>query len=61
MKKIPLMIFFVITTLNIFSQVRPPDPSQRPGPGLPINQGQILLISIGLIYAIGKIKKYHED
>lgn len=57
MKKKILISIFVIISLNMFSQVTPPDPALRPGPGLPINQGQLLLLGAAIFYAVNKIRK----
>jgi hypothetical protein len=52
-----VVIVYTLSLVTCFAQsVPPPDPSGRPGPGLPIDGGILLLSIIAVVYGVSKKK-----
>ncbi len=52
-----LIALFLLISNSGFSQIVPPAPNQRPGPGLPIDGGVVVLLVAGAAYGIKKLRK----
>ena len=55
-----LLLFFLsmVTTVSAAPGDPPPPTPPPPPPGLPIDNGLIFLIVIGLLYGLYKVRKY---
>ena len=53
-----LSFLSMVTTIYAAPGDPPPPPPPTPPPGLPIDNGLIYLIFIGLLYGLYKVRKY---
>ncbi|WGD35857.1 hypothetical protein [Olleya sp. YS] len=52
---IALVLFLLISIVGVSQIVTPPPPQQPPPVGLPIDNGIVLLVVLGLIYGVYKV------
>ena len=59
-QKFSLLLLFFLSMVTTVSAAPgdPPPPTPPPPPGLPIDNGLIFLIVIGLLYGLYKVRKY---
>lgn len=59
-QKFSLLLLFFLSMVTTISAAPgdPPPPTPPPPPGVPIDNGLIYLIAIGLLYGLYKVRKY---
>ncbi len=50
-----LVLFFVVSIKGMAQFVTPPPPQPPPPPGLPVDNGVVVLLVLGVIYGVYKL------